>query len=149
MAKYYTHYLVTGKNWKGEPHETVQPFNCSQSPEFQEGIGVPKGVALTLVDRWNSMTELYEKQAQKEGVVYFRPTYSVVEPEPVLKPLPPDIAPEYVDSTEAAFELVKYGQWFLKDFESWVVKMTSQAHQDGLKEGIDWCRELLNTKDET
>lgn len=144
METRYTQYRVRGKTWEGNPYESVQSFTHNHHSELELDGGVPKTKAQALVDNWNRTTAMYEKRAVAEGKTYFRSTYELVEPAPAPKPDPLD---GYVESTEAAFELVKYGQWTLNDFESWMAKMTGSAYDDGRKNGIDWCRELITPKE--
>jgi hypothetical protein len=121
-------YRVVGINYIGESYELVHDFNRTQggnNASYVEGEGYPQSIAESLVVRWNATVDLYRRQDPQ----YRGPTYSLVIPEPEAG-RPVSVA-DFNESEEAAYELVRYGQWSLTEFQSWMAKMIEQSYDDG------------------
>lgn len=131
MMAYIKQYRVTGVGYNDEPYDMVQDFlkvqNGSYHSGFIKGVGYPQETAQKMIDRWNSVVDMYRRSDPE----YRGPTYSLVIPESM--PVGPVSVVDSIESEEAAFELVKYGQWTLTDFQAWMAKVVDQSYDDGRK----------------
>ena len=124
-------YRISGTNYKDEPYDMVHDFlSCqggSNHASFIEGVGYPERIANAMVTRWNATVDLYRRQDPE----YRGPTYSLVIPESEAG-RPVSVANSY-ESEEAAYELVRYGQWTLTEFQAWMSKVVNYAFDGGRK----------------
>ena len=125
-------YRIYGTNYKDEPYDMVHDFLSCQGgsnhgASFIEGEGFPQRIAEAIVTRWNATVDLYRRQDPE----YRGPTYSLVISEPEAG-RPVSVANSY-ESEEAAYELVRYGQWTLTEFQAWMAKVVIQSYDDGRK----------------
>jgi hypothetical protein len=136
---YIKQYRISGINYKDESYEMVQDFNHLQggsvhNATYIEGVGYPQKIAEALVVRWNATVDLYRRQDPE----YRGPTYSLVIPEPDIV-RPASVVDSY-ESEEAAYELIRYGQWTLTEFQAWMHKVVDQAYDDGRKNVLNDLR---------
>lgn len=136
---YIKQYRISGTNYKDEPYDMVQDFLSSQGgsnhgASFIEGVGYPERIADAMIVRWNATVDLYRRQDPE----YRGPTYSLVIPEPEAG-RPVSVANSY-ESEEAAYELVRYGQWTSTEFHAWMHKVVDQAYSDGRKNVLNDLR---------
>ena len=131
MTAYIKQYRVVGVGYNGRPYDMVQSFmrnqNGSYHSGFIEGEGYPALIADAMVTRWNATVEMYRRQDPE----YRGPTYSLVISEPEAG-RPVSVANSN-ESEEAAYELVRYGQWTLTEYQAWMAKMLGQSYDDGRK----------------
>jgi hypothetical protein len=135
MMAHIKQYRVVGVGYNDVPYEIVRDFFRSQggsvhSNSFIEDVGFPQNIAQSMVNRWNSVVDMYRRSDPE----YRGPTYSLVMPESM--PVGPVSVADSNESEEAAFELVKYGQWTLTDFQAWMAKMVGQSYDAGRKNVI-------------
>ena len=131
MMAYIKQYRVVGVGYNDQPYDMVQDFVRSQAgsyhSDFIDGIGFPQRIADAMVTRWNATVDLYRRQDPE----YRGPTYSLVISEPEAG-RPVSVANSY-ESEEAAYELVRYGQWTLTEFQAWMSKVVNYAFDGGRK----------------